>query len=179
MSSIIVGALMALSMVQQTDTVVPLEGATRLSVDTPGGSITVEGWDRDEIRVQAEHSMRTFVDIDRSGTTVKLESDAERGPAGIVDFKLTVPRDLDLALDGMYTDIAVEGVVGEVEAENLQGDITVRGGRGRVKLGSVSGRILVEGAEGSVEVESAAGDVRILDSAGEIYGVSGGGEKFM
>ena len=176
MNAIVIGALMALSAVQQTDTVIPLDGATRLEVDAPGGSITVSTWDRDEIHIQAEHSSRTFVDIDRSRSTIDIQADARRGPANLVDFVLTVPRGIDMELDGMYTDIVVEGADGEVEAGNLQGDITIRGGRGRITVGSVSGQVLVEGAQGVVEVESAAGDTRVRDTAGEVYGESAGGD---
>lgn len=176
MNAIVIGALVALGALQQTDTVIPLQGAQRLEVDAPGGSITVGTWDRDEVRVQAEHSSRTYVEIDRSGSTLEVEAEARRGPANIVDFVLTIPRGLDLELDGMYTDILVEGVEGEVEAETLQGDITIRGGRGRVEVGSVSGRILVEGAQGVVEVETAAGDIRVRDGSGEVYGESAGGD---
>lgn len=176
MNGIVIGALVALSAFQQTDTVIPLAGAERLEVDAPGGSISVTTWDRDEIRIQAEHSARTFVDIDRSGSTIELEAAARRGPANLVDFVLTVPRTLALELDGMYTDMMVEGADGEVEADNLQGDITIRGGRGRVEVGTVSGRIVVEGAQGVVEVESAAGDIRVRDTSGEVYGESAGGD---
>lgn len=176
MNAVLIGALVALGAMQQTDTVIPLEGATRLEVDAPAGSISVGTWDRDEIRVQAEHSTRTFVDIGRSGATIDLEAEARRGPANLVDFVLTVPRGLDLELDGMYTDIVVEGAEGEVEVDNLQGDITIRGGRGRVTAGTVSGRIDVDGAEGVVDVESAAGDIRISNTAGEVYGESAGGD---
>jgi len=176
MNAIVIGALVALSAVQQTDTVIPLDGATRLEVDAPGGSIVVSTWDRDEIRIQAEHSSRTFVDIDRSRNRIDVEAEARRGPANIVDFRLTVPASLALELDGMYTDITVDGADGEVEAETLQGDVTIRGGRGRVRAGSTTGTILVEGAEGTVEVETAAGDIRVRRSSGEIYGESAGGD---
>ncbi len=176
MNAVLIGALVALTAVQQTDTVIPLEGATRLEIEAAGGSIRVATWDRNEIRIQAEHSSRTFIDIDRSATTVSVEADARRGPANLVDFVLTVPPTLELELDGMYTDMVVEGADGAVSAETLQGDVTIRGGRGSVEVGAVSGRILVEGARGVVDVETAAGDIRVRDSSGEIYGESAGGD---
>jgi len=177
MNGIVVGALMVMGMMQQqTDTVIPLEGATRIEVEAPGGTVTVGVWDRSEVRVQAEHSMRTYVDIDRQGSTLDIEADADRGPANIVDFVITVPRSLDVEVDGMYTDIVIEGVDGEIEADAGQGNLTIRGGSGLVRAESVTGRILIEGARGRVEAESAAGEIRIRNASGEILAESAGSD---
>lgn len=176
MTGVVIGAMMALGMVQQTDTTFAVGEATRLEVDSPGGTIVVNVWDRQEIRIQAEHSTRTYVDIDRRGRTIDVEAEANRGPANIVDFVITVPRAFDLELDGMYTDITVEGSDGEVEAESLQGDVIIRGGRGVVKASSIQGRVLVEGSQGRVEAESAAAEIRIRNASGEILAESAGGD---
>jgi len=171
------GALVALSMAQQTDTVIPLGSAKALEVSSPGGSITVTGWDRNEIRIQAEHSSRSYVEIRRTrdGERIDIESDSRRGPAGIVDYTLHVPRALALALDGMSADILVEGVTGDVEADVTQGDVTVRGGAA-VKVNSTTGKILVDGAKGGVDAETAADDIRLLNVSGDITAESAGGD---
>lgn len=179
MNGVIVGALMALSLIQQTDTIIPVGDARRVSVESPGGSIVVTTWDRNEVRVQAEHSSRTYVDIDRRGGTIDIEAEARRGPANIVDFRITVPRRMSLDLEGMYTDITVEGADGEVEAQSIQGDITIRGGRGLIKASTVQGRVTVEGGEGRMELESTATEIRIRDAAGEILAESAGGNIIM
>lgn len=169
-------ALMATTgWVQQTDTVIPVDGATRLAVEAPGGSITVTAWDRPEIRIRASHSSRTFVDIDRRGSTIDVEAEARRGPATIIDYQIDAPASLDLELDGMYSDITVEGMDGEVEAEVLEGDIRIMGGSGVVKARSVTGEVVVEGTRGRVEVETVAEGVRITDVTGEVYAESVGG----
>ena len=113
MNGIVVGALVALSMAQQkTDTVFPVQDAKTLEVSTDGGSIVVTAWDRNEVRVQADHSLRTIVSIRRrhGGERIDVEAEARRGPGGIVDYQISVPRTLALELNGMYTDISVTGV---------------------------------------------------------------------
>lgn len=176
MNGVVIGVLALATVFQQTDTVFPAGTASKLSVEAPGGSIVVDVWDREEIRVRAEHSTRTFVEIDRGRTTIELEAEARRGPATIVDFHITVPRDFDLDLEGMYTDITVEGADGEVAAESVQGDVVIVGGRGVVTASSMTGRVLIEGSEGRVEAESAAAEIRVRDAAGEIYAESAGGD---
>ena len=169
MSSLALGALAVLAMMQQTDTVFPLDGATRLSVEAPGGSIVVTAWERQEVRIQATHSSRTFVDVDRRGATIDVEAEANRGPATIVDYRISAPAGLDLDLEGMYASITVEGMNGEVEAETMQGDVRVVGGRGTVNVSAVQGSITVENAQGRIEVEGVSGPVRIVGSSGELY----------
>jgi hypothetical protein len=175
MSTTLALALVAATLVPQTDTVIPVEDATRLSVESLGGSITVTTWQRQEVRIVAEHSSRTTVDIDRRGTTLDVEAEANRGPATIVDYRITVPAEMDLELEGYHTDITVEGANGSVEAETLQGDIRIVGGNGTITANSATGGVVVEGATGTIEVASVAKDVRIVGASGEVYAETVGG----
>lgn len=182
MNGLIVGAaLVALGMAQQkTDTVFPVQDATTLEVSTAGGSIVVAGWDRNEIRIQADHSLRTTVEIRRTrdGARIDVESSARRGPGGIVDYRISVPRSLAVELDGMYTDISVDGLRGSVEAETLQGDVTVKGGRKSVKVSTTSGKLLVDGAQGRIDATTAAGEIRFVNVSGDVTAESAGGDIF-
>lgn len=175
MNGVIMGALMALGMVQQTDTTFALQGAEFLAVETMGGSITIGVWDEDRIRVKAEHSTRTYIEIRRRRRGISIESEARRGPANLVDFQITVPRRLALRLVAQYGDITIEGSDGAIDAETLQGDVTILGGRGTVQVQSTMGSILVDGADGRIEIESSAADIRIVNSSGEIYAETAGG----
>ena len=177
MNGLVIGAMMALSMMQQTDTTFALDGGERLSVETMGGSIEVLVWDEDRIRVQAEHSNRTFIDIHRhnDGRQIDVEAEARRGPANIVDFRITVPRGLALNLDGQYADLRIEGADGEIQAETMQGDVYIVGGRGVIKVESTMGSVYVEGAQGTIELETSAADIHVVNSTGEIYAESAGG----
>lgn len=181
MNVVLMGVLATLSMApQQTDTVFPVQDAKTLEVSTDGGSITVTGWDRNEIHVQADHSIRTYVRIRRNhaGDRIEVESEARRGPSGIVDYRISVPRSLALELDGMYTTMSVDSVDGSVDAETLQGDVTVRGGHGPVKASTTTGKVLVDGASGRVDAETASGEIRFLNVSGDVTAESAGGSIF-
>lgn len=175
MNGMIIGAMMALTMVQQTDTTFAVDGAEYLDVETLGGSITVGVWDEDRVRVRAEHSTRTYVEIKRNRRGISVESEARRGPANIVDFVITVPRRLALRLEAQYGDITIDGADGSVQAETMRGDVTVRGGRGTIEVSSTMGNIFVDGADGTIEIESSAADIRVENSSGEIYAETAGG----
>ena len=168
MSVAVIGALMALSLVQQTDTVIALDGATSLDVESFAGRISVTTWDRSEIRIQADHSRSSLIEIRRRGSgAIAVEAESDRGPS-IVDFDLTVPASLALSFEGVSTDVTVEGSDGEIEVETVGGDITIVGGSGSVSAETVTGEIDIDGADGIIEASSVGEDVRVSNSSGEI-----------
>lgn len=172
---LVIATLAALALPAQSDTTFAVGDAAALDVETPGGSIVVRTWERPEIRVQADHSSRTAIRIDRRGGRVRVDAEASRGPATIVDYVLTVPAALDLRLEGVYTRIDVEGARGSVEADTNHGDIRIVGGRGTVRAENIAGDILVEGAEGIVEVEAVSGSIRFVETSGTLLAEGVGG----
>lgn len=169
-TAIVIGALSASALLQQTDTIVDAGGARRLSLENFRGEVVVRTWDRDQVRVVADHPSSRSIEIDRQGATLSVEAVTERGLglAGSVDFELTLPQNMDLHIEGMAVDADVQGAGGEVRVETINGSISVVGGRGSVSLSSVNGDIVLEGANGEIEVTGVAGGVTIRDSEGDI-----------
>lgn len=152
----------------QTDTTFAVPQGARLQVETQGGDITVRAWDRNQVRVQASHSRRTRVNVQVSGAVVILEAEADRGPANMVDYTLTVPAWMAINLEGMYSTIDVTGVRGAVSAETLEGDITVKGPAESMKLESVQGRIIAEGARGPATLTTVSEGIEAADMQGDL-----------
>ncbi len=160
----------------QTDTTLTVPQGTRLKVENQGGDISVKAWDRNLVRVQASHSRRTRVDVRLSGAVLSLEAEAERGPANMVDYEITVPAWMALDLEGMYAMVSVEGTRAPISVETLDGDITVKGGAESVKLTSVQGRVVVSGARGRIEINSVSEDIEGSDLSGDIIAESVSGD---
>ena len=179
MNSIVIGAMIALSLAQQTDTTLAVDGATRFDLENSGGTVHVTTWNRPEIRVRADHSSRTSIDIRRRRGVITVEAESRRGPTTIVDYEITVPTSMNLRLDAMFADITVEGTAGEVVAETLQGNITILGGSGTIRASSMTGAVRVEEATGTIDIETVADDIRIVDSSGSIVAESVGGSIIM
>jgi DUF4097 and DUF4098 domain-containing protein YvlB len=156
----------------QTDTTFSVPQGTRLHVETQGGDITVRAWDRNQVRVQAAHSRRTHIDIQVTGAVVRLEAEADRGPANMVDYTITVPAWMSLGLEGMYSAIDVTGVRGAITAETLEGDITIKGPAESVKLESIQGRIVVQGIRGSTTINTVSESIDASDMQGDILAES-------
>jgi DUF4097 and DUF4098 domain-containing protein YvlB len=150
------------------DQTVPVQKNMRLSVNTFAGSITVRTWEKDAVRVEAEHSTRDRVNIRTTEAVLRVTTSSERGPSRTVDLALTVPRWLPLTLNGTYVDIDLEGLQAEVTAETVGGDVRLKGGTGTVTLKSVEGIIDVDGAKGRMTLNTVNEGVFVRDAAGEI-----------
>jgi DUF4097 and DUF4098 domain-containing protein YvlB len=152
----------------QTDTTFAVTPGTRLSVENQGGDIVIRAWEKNQVRVQASHSRRTHVDIRHSGAVISLEAEADRGPANMVDYEITVPTWMALNLEGMYATVNVKGTRAAISVETLDGDITVDGGAETVKLTSVQGRISVSGAKGRIELNTVSESIEADNLQGDI-----------
>jgi len=122
--------LAGLALAQQTDTTVPVRAGARLEVNNFGGEIAVKTWSKSAVRIAASHSSRDHITVEASDQVVRVKSESRRGPSQVVDYEITVPAAMALALSGVYTDISVEGSQGEITAETVQGAIKVSGAPG-------------------------------------------------
>jgi DUF4097 and DUF4098 domain-containing protein YvlB len=170
------GALAALALLQQVDTTVPARTGQRLVVDAYGGEIDVKTWARNAVRVQAEPSSRTSIEISAAGSAVEVRTEGRRGPPSAVDLHITVPTWMGLDLSGVYTDMTVAGTRGPITAETVQGEVDVTGGQGLISLRSVQGAVRLKGAKGRIQVNSVNEDVRVSDTSGEIVAETVNGE---
>ena len=177
-TGIVLTALSAAGLVQQTDTIVQASGASRLELESLRGEVVVRTWDRDAVRVKATESESRSVGITRSGSTISIDVEVDRGMGltGSTNFEITVPRAFDLNIEGMALDVDIEGAGGQVEVTTVQGSVRVQGGRETISVESVFGEVTVEGAEGKIEVTGVAGGVTIRDCSGEISAGSVGGD---
>src|SRR5207248_3287924 len=160
--------LAGLALAQQTDTTVPVRAGARLEVNNFGGEIAVKTWSKSAVRIAASHSSRDRITIDASDQVVRVKSESRRGPSQVVDYEITVPAAMALALSGVYTDISVEGSQGEITAETVQatvnGDVTYDGtikDGGRYRFSTHDGDLRVsvpEKANVSVSVSTFNGD---------------------
>ena len=85
------GALSALALVQQIDTTVPAQQGQRLVIDAYGGDIDVKTWARNAVRVEADPSSRTSVEIASGPGSLSVRTEGRRGPPSAVDLRITVP----------------------------------------------------------------------------------------
>ena len=160
--------LAALALQQQTDTTIPVRAGARLEVNNFGGDITVKTWTKNAVRIAADHSSRDRITIEATDQVVRVKSEGRRGPSRVVEYDITVPASMALALSGVYTDISVDGAQGEITAETVEGAVKVSGGVGTVSLKSVQGEVTLEKARGRIDLSSVNESITGTDLAGDI-----------
>lgn len=168
MSVTLLAGLLAVAMTQQQfDTTFSVRSDSRIEVETFGGEIKVRSWNRNDVRVQAQHGRREVIEVDARGSSVRIEAEGHMGIARDVRFLLTVPRSAHIEASGVQTDIDIEGVTGNIDAETVQGNIRVIGGS-RLSLESVEGDLTISGARGAVQASTVNRGIRVSDVHGDL-----------
>ena len=160
------------STLPQPDTTITVRPGIALEIENFGGEITVKTWDKDAIKIAADHSLRDKVIIERTGSALRLKVKSRRFVPAMIRYRITAPRWMKLELSGVNTDIDVEDSHGEVRAETVQGDITLKGSVGFVSLSSIQGEITAQGVRGRVEASSVNQGVRLINVVGPIFAES-------
>ena len=159
-----------------TDTVISVSPGVTLSLSNRSGNIEVQVWDRDEVRIQAEHDRTDQLVANQQDATLKLGVRARYGDPADVDWTLTVPVWLPLELSGMESDIDVTGLRAPVTAKSMRGDVRVSACQGPLDLYSVEGDVRVEDVTGSVSATSMNSDVSLVRVIGQIQAQSINGD---
>jgi DUF4097 and DUF4098 domain-containing protein YvlB len=160
--------LTASTMTAHTDTTFSVPTGSRLSVNNFGGVIAVRPWGKNAVRIEAEHSERARISVDRQGTSFEVTASTRRGIPARIDYKITAPAWMALNLEGVYTDVSVEGWKSDILAETVKGEVNVQGGEGLIKLSSVEGEVTLTGGRGRIELTAVNEGVNVSDVAGDL-----------
>ncbi|MBI3005312.1 MAG: DUF4097 family beta strand repeat protein, partial [Ignavibacteriales bacterium] len=178
----------------QTKTFSVKKGGT-LELDLNPGSVEIQTWAKDEVKVGAEDVDRPEkLKMTQSGNTVKVEyNDRRRSRRGPL-FLISVPSEFNVntktsggnvieegELKGSYS---VETKGGNVEMDMIIGPVGVRSNGGNIKAVKVDGdaelktnggNITVKMTTGELTVESGGGNIRIEGVGKKLKLVTGGG----
>jgi DUF4097 and DUF4098 domain-containing protein YvlB len=163
----------------RSDQTVDAAKGTRLVLSNNAGEVIVRSWDRDQVRVQASHNERITIDVASADNTLRVRSRSARGPAGLVDYQITVPRWMPVNLSGTYLESTIEGTTAEVTVETVHGNIRVVGGSGNVNLRSVEGIITVEKASGKLQATTVNEGIRLTNISGDVSAETTNGDVFI
>lgn len=106
--------------------------------------------------------------LERRAGTLTVKSENRRGVPQSVDFTITVPKWMAVAVSGVYTDADIAGTEADVSVETVQGEVTLTGGKGFVSLQSVEGVVTVRGARGRIEANSVNESIEVFDVVGDL-----------
>jgi len=124
----------------------------RVVIQNLYGDVSITGWDRDEVRVEAikrsvdpRHLDDARIIVDSSSGSLSIHtqyagSDAER-PAR-VEYRITVPRGANLEdIKLINGGLSISGVTGPVKASSVNGSIKAENLQGQAELSTVNGQL--------------------------------------
>ncbi|MCZ6669822.1 MAG: DUF4097 family beta strand repeat-containing protein [Acidobacteria bacterium] len=156
-----------LAMPQQTiDEQRPAARDVEITIENIAGSVTVVGWDREELQITGtlgEGTKELDVDGDRNSWDIEVELHSNRRNIEGSNLEIRMPRGGRLTIETVSADIDVSDFDGTVELESVSGKILVQGNPSEVELATVSGsiRLVSEGAVGSGEFQSVSGKITL------------------
>lgn len=162
----------------------------RFALSNTNGSVSIASWDRPQVRIEAEKVVKASgeerarevmkkvaiqVAPNANGLAVKtitpdLGDNIFSWLAGMsaeasVEYRITVPRTLNLAITTVNGSVTAADVTGELKVETINGRIELLRAGGRLALETVNGRILAQmrelGAAGPHSVDTTNGAVKI------------------
>lgn len=162
-----------------TDTTSTVKPGTRLVIENFGGDVAVSTWTKNAVRIEAEHSTHSEIDIESVESALRIVTTGRRGVPGSVDMHITMPKWMDLKVSGVYTGVSVEGSEGEVRASTVRGDLSVTGGKGFVSLESVEGDVVVRNTRARLKLSSVNQGVEVSNVQGEVHAESVNGDVML
>ena len=160
-----------------------------VGVENENGSVTVQSWNRPEIRVEAEKTVKGNVevaasamkeiriDVREEGGTLRVRTVLpKRNGGGFLDwlagndvnanvrYTITVPRKTSLDLETVNGRIEVRDVEGVMDLETTNGKIEIVKSSGRVNAETTNGGIVAQldaTSPGQMDLETTNGSVQL------------------
>ncbi|ANB18352.1 DUF4097 family beta strand repeat-containing protein [Dokdonella koreensis] len=165
---------------QPIDQTRAVDADARIEISNIKGSVTVVGWDRDEVAISGslgDGSKGLTVEGSGSRLTVRVEPPEKSGwfswgadsRMGETTLRLSVPRRAELDIDVVSANVDVDGVGGRrLAVESVSGKLRLTTSATDCELSTVSGSIEINGCSRSLDVESVSGNVRGRGAGGDL-----------
>ena len=182
LTAIVLSALLAMPVAaEEVDRTLDAASDGHVKVSNISGSISVNGWSRNEVEVTGVlgRNVEELIferDGDRISIKVKVPRNSGRGIES--DLNIQVPENSSIDVGTVSADIEVEDVRGELKLNTVSGDIDTEGGESDISAGSVSGDVEISGQRKDAETRAntVSGDVTLFRVSGTVAGESVSGD---
>lgn len=146
-------------------------------IDNDFGSVTVRGWEKNEVLVQgilAAGNEGFDFDADKEGTSISVAvpevwfQATGEDPAFRSTLTIFVPVGSSVAVSSVNASVSIEGVSGKVEIETVNGAVKVAGAASAIEIETMTGAIEVQALAAPMDIRSISGTVAIQGATGEV-----------
>lgn len=179
------GVAGAETLTEKLDRTVPLQAGSQVKLSNVNGSVTLEAWDRNEVRIEAEKKVKAGdagvarkymaqlkIDITQGADGLRIDTKyPRRQESGFFDwmfgkdvnanvtYRLHVPRRAALDIVSVNGGVSATGTRGRTHLETTNGGITVKDVQGNMVLETVNGGIDVFRSAGALKAGSVNGHI--------------------
>jgi DUF4097 and DUF4098 domain-containing protein YvlB len=139
-------------------------------IESAGGQVRVEGWDRNEVSVTGELGSgadRVTLRGQPRKTRVEVEPSLHHH-LGHADLLVRVPAGSQVNVESFQARVEVNGVKGGVRVETVNGSVSITGAAQQVSAETVNGGVTVRGRSARIHAESVNGPVSVSDPGPEV-----------
>ena len=166
------------SAADKTQTFAAKKGGT-LEVRVDGGSVTVKGWEKDEVTVRAEcidAEQLEGVTFSEGGGKVLVEFRSRHRNVEDMKFEASVPSSFNVQIWTAGGQLDLPGpLTGSLKGETAGGEITLGKLGGKLRFSTAGGRITAKDIAGDLEVRTAGGDIEVKSVTGTAQLSTAGG----
>jgi DUF4097 and DUF4098 domain-containing protein YvlB len=146
-----------------------------VEVSNVAGSVTVTGWDRNEVEVTGELGEGTeTLEFTKSDKLTRVKVVVPKRSYNVEDSDLVVkvPAGSVLSVNTVSADTVVKGVRGAQRLQAVSGEVRTEASGEDVECRTVSGDVTINGSgqKGLVSITTVSGDATATQVAGEING---------
>ncbi|HSQ60682.1 MAG TPA: DUF4097 family beta strand repeat-containing protein [Acidobacteriota bacterium] len=161
LASLAFAALTAFSLSADADTTIAVTPDMTLRVANYAGSVVIETWNKDAVRIEATHSEADKIWVRTVDGALLVKTTTSPKAQRSADIHITAPAWMSLEVSGTHTDVAVDGTRGALRVTTVHGDVEVAKTTGRVVLNTVNRDIRVIRSGGTIVTESVNGDCEL------------------
>ncbi len=151
----------------------------RVEVENISGSVTVTGWDREEVKITGTLGRGTErLDIDGTPDRIRIEVVLPRRARNVdeTDLEIHMPVKGSLEVNTVSADIEATEVDGEVYLRSVSGDIDLSSGSVEADVETVSGEIRLLVDSDQVRAKAVSGDIVIRKAHGTLSAATVSGD---
>ena len=154
---------------EKTQTFPAKKGGT-LEVRVEGGSVTVKGWEKDEVTVRAQcidEEQLEGVTFSEGGGKVLVEFRARQHNVEDMHFEASVPSSFNVQIWTAGGELDLPGpLTGTLRGETAGGEVTLGKLGGKIRFSTAGGSIKAADISGDLEVRTAGGDIDVKSVTG-------------
>jgi DUF4097 and DUF4098 domain-containing protein YvlB len=161
------------SLSRPVDETRPLKADGRLFIGNTAGSIEVQAWDKNQVRVTGQlGDQKQTLEISGDDSNLRIEVKVQKKSRDNLEdtyLRVQVPAGTRLELEGVSSDIAVQGLKGSLHAQSVSGDVRLGVDSADVEAQTVSGSVTLRAPTRSAKINTVSGDVRVSGAREKLY----------